>query len=66
MAPDEKPVERRAEEAVPFDAALTCESCGRFGARRIGDHALCDECIVGRGSCCPEFGQDDLWAQHET
>ena len=38
-----------------------CEHCGRFGAIAIGDHQVCEDCYEGAGSCCPEFGADDLW-----
>jgi hypothetical protein len=45
---------------------LTCEVCGRFGAFEIGDRVLCETCYVNSGSCCPEFGADDLWAKNEN
>jgi len=41
----------------------TCERCGSDRAMRIGDHWLCEECYHVRGSCCLEFGGDDLWAE---
>lgn len=50
---------QRAE--VQRDDNLACELCGRFGAFRIGGRALCESCCSGCGSCCPEFGKDDLW-----
>lgn len=47
---------------VPFNGNATCHRCGRFGAYEFdGDH-LCAECYETRGSCCPEFGRDDLWS----
>jgi hypothetical protein len=39
---------------------LVCEICGKFDAVRIGDRTLCLDCYHGCGSCCPEFGRDDL------
>ncbi len=47
------------------DPAVRCEECGAFGALQFGDLLLCADCYVGKGSCCPEFGKDDLWARHE-
>lgn len=40
---------------------VVCDRCGKFGAYVIDDRALCPECYAGSGSCCPEFGKDDLW-----
>lgn len=45
---------RRDDEAV-------CDVCGRYGAFRLGERTLCEDCYEGCGSCCPEFGKDDLW-----
>jgi hypothetical protein len=47
--------------SVQLDETTVCEDCGRVGAYRVGDHALCLDCYSNRGSCCPEFGRDDLW-----
>ena len=44
-----------------LDDEALCDVCGRFGAYRLGDRLLCLECYAGCGSCCPEFGKDDLW-----
>jgi len=52
-------------EALRFDPALRCGSCGRFGALDLGDRQLCEECYRAPGSCCPEFGKDDLWSTDE-
>ncbi len=41
----------------------TCERCGSEGAVRIGDRKICRECYVIYGSCCMEFGADDLWRE---
>jgi hypothetical protein len=40
---------------------VACDVCGRFGAYHFGERLLCQECYAGSGSCCPEFGKDDLW-----
>ncbi len=50
------------DSQVVSDEALVCDVCGRFGAVRIGDRALCVDCYQECGSCCPEFGKDDLWS----
>lgn len=39
----------------------TCERCGSFDARQFGEHWLCANCYDIAGSCCLEFGGDDLW-----
>lgn len=46
---------------IRFVESAVCELCGRFGACQIGDRMLCENCYEGCGSCCPEFGKDDLW-----
>jgi hypothetical protein len=46
---------------VRFDENVACEVCGKFGAYQLGDRKLCQDCYEGCGSCCPEFGKDDLW-----
>lgn len=51
--------------SIPFEPDTACESCGRFGAFRLDGRVLCGECIAGSGSCCPEFGKDDLWTEHD-
>lgn len=38
-----------------------CDECGAHGAFQFGDVSLCTDCYAGKGSCCPEFGKDDLW-----
>ena len=51
----------QANATQPPNVDLRCEVCGQFGAVRVGDRALCQDCYTGSGSCCPEFGKDDLW-----
>ncbi len=45
--------------------AMACELCGRPDAIRFGDRFVCPECYENAGSCCPEFGGDDLWVFDE-
>jgi hypothetical protein len=47
------------------DSTARCDECGAFGAAQFGDLLLCADCYVGKSSCCPEFGKDDLWTRHE-
>jgi hypothetical protein len=42
---------------------LICERCGRPDAIDIGGRQLCEECYQVAGSCCLEFGGDDLWQE---
>jgi len=43
------------------DENAVCDVCGRPGAFHFGDRLVCQDCYTGCGSCCPEFGKDDLW-----
>jgi hypothetical protein len=43
------------------DPNLVCQRCGAYGAKPFCGELLCDACYSGAGSCCPEFGADDLW-----
>ncbi len=47
------------------DPTARCTRCGKPDAVRMGDCLLCPECIQIRGSCCLEFGADDLWEASE-
>lgn len=38
-----------------------CDRCGRPAAIQADDVKLCVECYQIVGSCCMEFGGDDLW-----
>jgi hypothetical protein len=54
-------------EPLGIDAEARCERCGVFSPLDLGDRRLCEECYQLCGSCCQEFGADDLWARkHET
>ena len=44
---------------------IVCDRCGRFGAFDFAGTKLCEECYEVVGSCCPEFGADDLWQARE-
>lgn len=46
---------------VKLDENAVCDVCGRSGAFHFGDRTVCLDCYEGCGSCCPEFGKDDLW-----
>lgn len=47
---------------VLLDANAVCDVCGKFGAYDFGHQILCQDCYGNSGSCCREFGSDDLWA----
>jgi hypothetical protein len=42
-----------------------CARCGGFATIDLGDRHLCEDCWSCAGSCCPEFGADDLWTGRE-
>ncbi len=45
-----------------MDERVACDACGRFGAFTFGERHLCVDCYEECGSCCLEFGGDDLWS----
>ena len=56
-------------EKAQFNEGIPCDICGRFGAFVVGERHLCGDCYEAQGSCCLEFGADDLWKvceQRET
>jgi hypothetical protein len=55
-----KKTEERKDTAR-LDENAVCDVCGAFGAFHFGDRLLGQDCYEGCGSCCPEFGKDDLW-----
>lgn len=61
MKPEKQPVQE-PKTALTLNESVACDVCGRFGAYRFGERWLCQECYTGSGSCCPEFGKDDLWS----
>jgi hypothetical protein len=54
---------------VPNEAeggpAVECSVCGRPTTLLIGDMPICEQCYENAGSCCLEFGGDDLWQGRE-
>jgi hypothetical protein len=44
---------------------MTCKFCGRPTPILIGGMPVCDECYQDAGSCCQEFGGNDLWQRRE-
>ncbi len=61
---DDKELSRVCSPAE-VDPEAQCDECGVFGAHQFGDKHLCTDCYVGKGSCCPEFGKDDLWSRDD-
>jgi hypothetical protein len=53
------------DNKAPFSEGEPCERCGKFGAYQFDGKSLCSDCYQGCGSCCPEFGADDLWQSAE-
>lgn len=43
-----------------FDETRRCEECGHPGACAIAGRLLGADCYQARGSCCAEFGSDEL------
>jgi hypothetical protein len=50
---------------VRFDENAACERCGQYGVYLFDGEKLCAACYEKRGSCCPEFGCDDLWTNED-
>ena len=44
---------------------MECSYCGRPTELVIGGLPICEECYQNAGSCCLEFGGDDLWQKRE-
>lgn len=59
-APVERPTPTWDTPVVNPDAI--CDECGASGAFAFDGVTLCVRCYAEKGSCCPEFGKDDLWA----
>jgi hypothetical protein len=47
-------------------SGTVCERCGRPDSVEIEGHHLCIECYQIAGSCCLEFGADDLWEEDDA
>lgn len=52
-------------EPLAVDEEARCDRCGGLFPLDLGDARLCEECCRLRGSCCLEFGADDLWPREE-
>jgi hypothetical protein len=52
-------------QALKLDPEERCDRCGVVGAFDLGDRRLCEECYRSFGSCCLEFGADDLTRRDE-
>ena len=52
-------------ERAQFEEEIACDLCGRFGAFAIGGGHVCENCYEAQGSCCLEFGGEDLWRVRE-
>jgi hypothetical protein len=44
---------------------MECRFCGRATEIVVGNMPICEECYERAGSCCLEFGGDDLWQQQQ-
>jgi hypothetical protein len=44
---------------------MECSFCGRPTTLLLGGRPVCEECYQNAGSCCMEFGGDDLWQRRE-
>ncbi len=44
---------------------MECSCCGRPTTLLMGGRPICEECYHNAGSCCMEFGGDDLWQVRE-
>ena len=52
-------------EPLKIDPDGRCDRCGGFSPLDLGDRLLCEDCYRLCGSCCPEFGADDLWPRED-
>jgi hypothetical protein len=56
-------LERKESETPPASPG-PCERCGSPEAEvQCGGRSLCLDCYYLAGSCCLEFGADDLWRE---
>ena len=53
------------DDKLKFNEGIACEACGQFGAYEFDGRRLCAECYEKCGSCCPEFGADDLGRERD-
>lgn len=59
-------IQSKPDLGIKLDESVVCERCGKIGAFQFTGRALCEECYSGCGSCCPEFGPDDLWQSDDS
>lgn len=61
---------KKISECIPKaflkDDALKCDNCGVRGAFAFDGKTLCEDCYYLQGSCCPEFGGNDFWADTKS
>lgn len=50
---------------VEGGSAVECSICGRPTTLLIGGQPTCEQCYENAGSCCLEFGGEDLWQRQE-
>jgi hypothetical protein len=55
-----------APETLKADPDARCDRCGALGALDLGDRRLCEDCCAAFGSCCLEFGADNLWSDDRS
>ena len=62
---NDEPQQPSKDYALPLEGAnAACDECGTLGAFTFQGVKLCLHCYSEKGSCCPEFGKDDLWKDH--
>jgi hypothetical protein len=44
---------------------MECSICGKPTTLLVGDTPVCEDCYEKAGSCCLEFGGEDLWQGRE-
>jgi hypothetical protein len=44
---------------------MICKFCGKPATIDFEDLPICEDCYHNAGSCCREFGADDLWERRE-
>lgn len=47
------------------EESRSCDRCGGPDALEVGGRSVCEACFALSGSCCLEFGADDLWKDRD-